>query len=143
MDMVLVMCYSGFRIKEYESLKVDLEADTFAGGVKTAASKNRVVPIHHRIRPLVEKLLKDGRLFGVTVQINRKIFAQVMAAAEIQQHHTPHDCRHTLATQLSSAGAPDLHIKLILGHSVGGDITKKVYIHKDVEELRKTFEKIP
>lgn len=143
MDMVLVMCYSGFRIKEYESLEVDLEADTFAGGVKTAASKNRVVPIHHRIRSLVEKLLQDGRLFGVTVQINRKIFAQVMAAAEIQQHHTPHDCRHTLATQLSSAGAPELAIKHILGHSVGNDVTNKIYIHKDIEQLRRAIEMVP
>lgn len=143
-DMVLVMIYSGFRIKAYETLRIDMDNLTFQGGVKTAAGKNRIVPIHHRIVPLVEKLLKDGRLFGVVTNINRDNFKAALVAAGIElSNHTPHDCRHTLASMLSSSGVPELHIKLILGHSTGTDITNKVYIHKTVDELRESIEKLP
>lgn len=62
-EMILIMCYSGFRILAYTTMKTDLEEMYFQDGVKTAAGKNRIVPIHSAIQPLVIKRLKrDGKL---------------------------------------------------------------------------------
>lgn len=44
--MVLIMCYSGFRIGEYITMETRLEEGAFRGGSKTAAGKDRTVPIH-------------------------------------------------------------------------------------------------
>ena len=57
-EMLLIMCYSGFRITEYRSLEVNLEEKYFYGGIKTTAGKNRMVPIHTAIFPLVECRIK-------------------------------------------------------------------------------------
>ena len=64
--MILIMCYSGFRIGEYETLKVFLNQNGktgyFRGGIKTKAGKNRIVPIHSAIMPLVSRILdKNGQ----------------------------------------------------------------------------------
>ena len=52
-QMILIMCYSGFRIRAYASIEVHLDEAYFKGGVKTAASKNRIVPIHSCIQDFV------------------------------------------------------------------------------------------
>ncbi len=44
-EMILIMCYSGYRVSAYKSLFVNLEEGYFQGGVKTRASKERIVPI--------------------------------------------------------------------------------------------------
>lgn len=65
--MVLIMCYSGFRIRAYETLETNLREGYFRGGVKTAAGKGRIVPIHSAIRPLVMRALEEdgGYLCGL------------------------------------------------------------------------------
>lgn len=56
-DMVLIGIYSGWRPQELSILQItdiDLEAGTMKGGLKTDAGKNRIVPIHPVIKPLIE-----------------------------------------------------------------------------------------
>ena len=72
----------------------------------------------------------------------RKAFAEALKAAGIETPHTPHDCRHTFATLLNNAGANSVSVKRLLGHSLGNDITEKVYTHKDIEQLRIAIETI-
>ena len=43
--MLLIMCYSGWRISEYIGLEVNLQKKYFMGGIKTEAGKGRIVPI--------------------------------------------------------------------------------------------------
>lgn len=68
-DSVLFFLYTGFRISEMIDLpiaNVDLENQTFTGGTKTAAGKNRIVPIHSKIQHIVQKRFeqsKSGYLF--------------------------------------------------------------------------------
>lgn len=63
-QMILTMIYSGYRIGAwlphggYEGMTTDLENRVFTGGVKTEAGKNRNVPIHSAILPIVEGM--DG-----------------------------------------------------------------------------------
>ena len=61
--MILIMCYSGFRIGEFETLQVFLDQDGrsgyFCGGLKTKAGRNRIVPVHSAIMPLLSQILDD------------------------------------------------------------------------------------
>lgn len=57
-DILLIQCYSGWRSQEFGLLElenIDLKNWTFKGGMKTDAGENRVVPIHSKIRHLVER----------------------------------------------------------------------------------------
>ncbi len=66
-DVLLIQCYSGWRPQEIGLLElkdVDLEIWTFSGGMKTDAGTGRVVPIHSRIRRLVERKCKEAQEIG-------------------------------------------------------------------------------
>lgn len=143
-DMVLILIYSGWRIGELLTLKledIDLENLTYKGGIKTAAGKNRIVPIHSKIVEMVRFRKSDG-WFQTRKDQYTKIFKQVVSAAGVQTYHTPHDCRHTFVTLLSNAKADEICIKRLVGHSSGNDVTEKIYTHKDIEQLRLAIEKI-
>lgn len=150
--MVLIMIYSGWRIGELQNIKltnIDLQNQTFCGGNKTAAGKNRIVPIHSKIAPFITPLSKKHKSYLFEkegARISKKElydrFSNAMTICGLKTKHTPHDCRHTCATLLDNAGANPVSIKKILGHSIGNDVTQKVYTHKDIEELRKAIEMI-
>lgn len=146
-DTVLIYIYSGFRLNELLKMPladIDTVNMTFKGGLKTAASKNRIVPIHSRIQPLVLNRLKtaDTNIFNISSAEYYKAFNEVLAVCGIDENHTPHDCRHTFSTMLDNAGANKTSIKRLMGHSSGNDVTEKIYTHKDIEQLRKAIELI-
>lgn len=73
-EMVLIMCYSGFRISEYIDLSTELDEKYFQGGIKTDAGKNRIVPIHPSILPLVKHRLQQQKMYiPNTLNISAKI----------------------------------------------------------------------
>ena len=61
---------------------------------------------------------------------------------KLKMKHLPHDGRHTFASLMDSAGANDVCIKLIMGHSMKNDTTKGTYTHKTLEELLTEVNKI-
>ena len=146
-DSVLIFIYSGWRISELLALTpedVDLEAGTMKGGTKTAAGKNRVVPIHSKIRPLVEARLAEAgpRLISyqgnpVPVTTYRLFWRDIMK--RLKMSHVPHECRHTFETRLDSAGGNRRCIDLLMGH-VSKDTGNRVYNHKTLDELQATIE---
>lgn len=146
-DSVLIFLYSGWRISELLALTpddVDLEAGTMKGGTKTAAGKNRIVPIHSKIRPLVKARLADAgpRLICyqgkcVPVSTYRIFWSGVMK--QLNMNHVPHECRHTFESRLDSAGGNRRCIDLLMGHT-SKDIGNRVYNHKTISELQKTIE---
>ena len=148
-DSVLVFLYSGWRISELLSMKksdVDLHAGTMKGGTKTKAGKDRVVPIHSKIRPLVERRMNEpgSYLFSYNgkqcSQSQYRLFwADFMKAWGMD--HTPHECRHTFRTRLDRAGANQKCCDLLMGH-VSKDTGNRVYNHKTLDELRDTVELI-
>ncbi|MDO5362872.1 MAG: integrase [Eubacteriales bacterium] len=145
-QMVLIMCYSGFRISAYRSLYVNLEEKYFQGGVKTAAGKNRIVPIHSSILPFVSsRIEKYGMMIPVTENTYRnKFFTELMNRLNIlgTPPHTPHDCRHTFSALCEKYSVRENDRKRMLGHSFGADITNEVYGHRSLEDLRTEIEKI-
>lgn len=141
-EMILIMCYSGFRIKAYKTLKVNLTEKYFQGGVKTAASKDRIVPIHSGIYGLVYKRMKrDKKILKPGLKDFRENMYAILQEIGIHRH-TPHDCRHTFSRLCEKFHVRENDRKRMLGHSFGGDVTNKVYGHREIEDLREEIEKI-
>lgn len=141
-EMILIMCYSGFRISEYLTLEVDLDEMYFKGGIKTAAGKNRIVPIHSAIQELVKKRMsQNGCMLPDDVWTFRSHMAKVLKRLNIEKH-TPHDCRHTFSALCEKYHVAENDRKRMLGHAFTNDITNSVYGHRTVEDLRKEIEKI-
>ena len=57
-DLILIQCYSGWRPNELLNMTID--GDFMCGGSKTDSGRNRRVPIHHKIKPLIEKRKEIG-----------------------------------------------------------------------------------
>lgn len=150
-DTILIFIYSGWRISELLKMpidKFDLDNMIMQGGIKTRAGKNRIVPIHSKVYDFIKERKSEGGktlvLYNNQPITNHKyleIFKETLSAIGIVTKHTPHDCRHTFASLLNNAGANKISIQRLLGHA-GGDITDKIYTHKDIDELRKAIELI-
>lgn len=156
-DMVLIGIYSGWRPQELSILQITdigLEAGTMKGGLKTDAGKNRIVPIHPVIKPLIENRMKEadtlqsGYLFNdvngqqgtyMTYDKYRKRFQKVMD--RLKMKHRPHETRHTFITKAKACSVDEYILKLIVGHAIE-DITEKVYTHRTMEQLKSEMEKI-
>ena len=148
-DTALIFIYSGWRISELLGLKtadIDLQAGTMKGGTKTKAGKNRLVPIHTLIRPMVERRMAEGGEYLIQWDGHRCSESQYRViwkglAERLQIPGTPHGCRHTFESMLDSAGANRKCIDLMMGH-VSKDTGNRVYNHKTLEELKTAIELI-
>lgn len=146
-QLILIMCYSGWRIGEVLKLATNLEERYFQGGIKTKAGKNRIVPIHPAIYEFAKQkvLSQNGKLCVYTQQHHRNaLFYPALERLGITGNpkHTPHDCRHTFSTLCEKYNVRENDRKRMLGHSFGGDVTNAVYGHRTLEELREEIEKI-
>lgn len=148
-DSVLVFIYSGWRLSELLNMKtadVDLNAGTMKGGTKTKAGKDRIVPIHSKIMPFIEKRVAEGNEYLFSYKEKKcqqssyyDLWKDIMVRLKIQ--HTPHECRHTFRTWLDAANANHKCMDLLMGH-VSRDTGDRVYNHKTIEELKETIELI-
>lgn len=147
-DIILILIYTGMRNGELRSLlKSDINKKQKYINIrksKTAAGI-RIVPIHHRIWPLVEKRLASDGPYLVNVdgkpydysRFARK-FRRIMKLVHGEKYK-PHDTRHTCATLLDGAEVNENARKMILGHARQG-VTNGVYTHKTLRQLRKAIE---
>ncbi|MDE5909307.1 MAG: tyrosine-type recombinase/integrase [Lachnospiraceae bacterium] len=156
-DMVLIGIYTGWRPQELSILKlkdIDLDKDTFFGGLKTDAGRNRYVPIHPLIKGLVSKRYVEAEELGSEYLFNdingqrgtvmtydkyRSRFNKIMARFDMK--HRPHETRHTFSTLAKAYGMKDNIRKMIMGHSLD-DFTDRVYTHPMMEELCQEMGKI-
>lgn len=122
------------------------------GGLKTDAGRNRCVPIHPFIKPLIEARYnpEDEYLFNddtctqgvgrhLTYDKYRNRFKKVMSRLKL--NHRPHEARHTFITLAKEAGMDEYILKLIVGHTIT-DVTEKVYTHRTMEQLYEEICKI-
>lgn len=160
-DWILIQCYMGWRPQELAILElknIDLENWCITGGMKTQSGKCRTVPIHTRIRELVQKnydqavKLNSDRLFndpdatkgGMKITYDKYAgrFFKVVEALNLREDHRPHDPRTTFITMAKKAKVDEYVIKLLAGHKIT-DITEAVYTKRDIEWLRAELEKMP
>ncbi len=138
--MILILLYTGLRIGELLNLrKQDINRRSsylIVRHAKTKAGEGRIIPIHHRIMPIIEQLHTSDYLFTISYTSFRKHFQDIMK--HLNCKHTIHDTRHTFASLLDAVAPPNT-LRSLLGHKQG-DITTRVYTHKTIRELRKTIE---
>jgi site-specific recombinase, phage integrase family len=150
-DTILILIYTGMRINELlklEKKNVNLENNTITGGSKTDAGKNRIIPIHPKILPLIIKRMENktdylipnrtGRNYYEYNNFRQNEFVKIME--QLGMEHTIHDTRHTFATMISDVSDNENAITGIIGHT-NINMTKK-YTHTNIEKMRKEMEKI-
>lgn len=137
----LILIYTGLRIGEYLALRpqdikireryIDIRHSKTQAGV-------RKVPISKRILPFLAARKRSGVICQEeNYDAFRRRWGRTMK--QLSMHHTPHECRHTLASLLDSAGVNDTVVKMIPGHARRG-VTKAIYTHKTLRELRKAVD---
>lgn len=145
-DMILVQCYSGWRPTELCGLRkdcIDMSIGCMVGGSKTEAGRNRQVPIHDKIRPIIERYLENDSEFlfgGIHYERYRQGFVEVIKRLELADH-TPHDCRVRFVTNAKRSGMDEYAIKLIVGHAID-DLTERIYTKRDFEWLNSEMQKL-
>lgn len=160
-DWILIQCYMGWRPQELAILKIDdinLDEQYIVGGMKTSAGKNRIVPIHPRIKHLILRnydqaielgsknlfndplAVKGGMLITYDKYAGR--FAKIMTALNFREDHRPHDPRKTFITMAKKAEVDEYVIKRLIGHHIT-DITEGTYTERDIEWIRAELEKMP
>ena len=74
---------------------------------KTKAGEGRIIPIHHRIAPLIEQVFNSYRQLSISYQLTtfRKHFQDVLK--QLNCKHTIHDTRHTFASLLDAVAPPN------------------------------------
>ena len=146
-DTVLIYLYTGFRLNELLSLKVeqiDFDNQLIKGGLKTEAGKNRIIPIHPRILPLIQKRATQGYEYLIVNSKNKKIAYQKYyqrwnpIMKKIGADKTVHEARHTFETFLDDAGGNRKCLDMLMGHK-STDIGNRVYNHKTIDQLRDTI----
>lgn len=152
-DAVLVLCYTGFRVSEFCSLTVfsyDAKAQTLTGGMKTEAGENRIVPVHSKIKPILDRwaAASSGPLFADENgkpynkdSFRLKVWRPALTALGLPDDLNPHAARHTCATRLSAAGVPTEDIQRIIGHA-DYSVTANTYVQQDIATLTRSMNKM-
>lgn len=142
-QIILMMIYSGVRIKELTLVDIDLHNKTIYGGIKTEASKNRYAPIHDATFPFWEKFDQEAfRPFYFRRDIFYPILENLDILYENGPKHTPHDCRHTFSWLADYYNVDDTSKHLLMGHKLKGDTEQVTYRHRTLDELRTELNKI-
>lgn len=138
---IIVMCYTGYRKAAYDNMKYNLDEWYMQGGVKNKTSKERIVPIHRDIQPLIQDYIKDYfhsskdrdkfepklKKLGILYGTNEK--------GEIQKHRV-HDTRHTFSWLCDKYKVDNISKHMLMGHALGKDVEANTYGHRTFEELR-------
>ena len=147
--IILILCYTGTRPNEIFTCKKEnifIDDDYIISGSKTEAGKDRVIPIHPKIKHLIKYFYNKDNILPFTSIIEkfnygkfRRQFDKLME--ELNFNHTPYDGRHTFITKMKEANADEYLLKLILGHRIE-DVTEKYYTHRKIESIVKEVQKI-
>ena len=145
--LALIYCSTGFRPTELLKVRtenVHLDEHVMYGGMKTAAGRNRAVPIADKIHPLISSMYDPENEYlvidpddGQPMLTYDRMRDHAWEKSEIimkKMNHLPHDGRHTCSTRLDNAGVAEKTAQLILGHRAR-NITKRVYTHKTLQQL--------
>lgn len=161
-DAILFQCYSGWRPQELGLLKIEnvnLEDGYIIGGMKTDAGTDRIVPIHSRIREIVQRRYDEAIALGsdylfnctdtqthrgnymLTYEKYRYRHNAVCAMLDLNKDHRAHDGRKHFVTMAKKYKVDEYAIKYIVGHKIT-DVTETVYTVRDNSWLTSEIEKI-
>jgi len=139
--------YAGLREEELFNLR--WENIDFARGVisvtnkvdfKTKSRRTRVIPLHYKLKSILEhSRRKSGLCFDTTNE--RRIFDRILRESKLKEPRVRwHTLRHTFATQALMAGVDIFTVSKWLGHA---DIkTTMKYLHFCQDHSRKQINKL-
>jgi len=160
-DLILVMCYTGWRIQEFCNLTLfdwDPQERTLTGGMKTEAGKERTVYVPEIVVPIVQRyadmhgpalfcwMWNNGgkgdkyreELRAWPVKRLRDAFYTTLDALNIEapkdKKFTPHSTRHTYNTMLERAGVTEKTRMKLMGQTSAP--TNRKYTHVDLEQMQ-------
>lgn len=152
-EIAMIYIYTGLRATELlEALKdnVFLDKRIMIAGKKTEAGKDRRIPIHKCILPLIEKLMQEDGDTLITRATKTKRVPMAynnfmvkhwnVLMEELNMEYTMHYTRHTCATMMREAGVEEDLRKVILGHK-SDDITDR-YTHYSDQMLLEAIDKV-
>ena len=151
---ILELLYaSGTRISELSNLRlVSVDYDNNTIRVFGKGSKERIIPVHAlamesmklyqtKARPELLEGKPASEFFFVSTRGNqmstdsiRKMFHATLLKAGIDTGYTPHDMRHTFASDILEGGADLRSVQEMLGHSSLS--TTQIYTHLSAERLK-------
>ena len=154
-QVTLIMIYTGMRINELFSLRVEdvhldeeiapgRTASYVIGGEKTDAGRNRVIVLHSRILPFVREWMEErGRVYlvernGSHTMIDdhnfrKRDYYPLLDSLGIPRI-SPHKARHTFASRGAKAGIPPTVLQNLIGHEKY-ETTANYYTHVDLVQL--------
>lgn len=149
---VLILIYTGFRASEFLKIRkenIDFKNWTIKGGLKTKAGKNRIIPVHEKIKGFVKELYNKSsteflnsnpagtKEMGYTYFRN-SIFNPLMI--RLNMKHRIHDTRYTFATAITEVSQNNAAITKMIGHT-NIEMTRK-YSKTNIEKMRQEIQKI-
>ena len=113
------------------------------GGTRTEAGKDRIIPIHPKIKNLIifyyNEFPNKDFLFSQTK--SKKAFSEITFLNNFIEFwnllnftNNRHTCRHTFITELKKLNVAKSKIKRIVGHK-SLDVTDGVYTHYSPQDL--------
>lgn len=141
-DILIILLYTGMRINELLLMKTDniyLDKRYMVGGSKTDNGKERIIPIHKKIVPLIEKRILNKPYLFLNRNKKNYLYRNVLTSIRTQfdklnmSYHNIHETRHTFISQAQRLNLDKISLKKIVGHSTN-DITEH-YTHKSLEDL--------
>ncbi|MBN1988331.1 MAG: tyrosine-type recombinase/integrase [Bacteroidales bacterium] len=154
--VIYMLYFTGIRLSELVGLtlqRVDLSAHTIK--VLGKGNKERIVPIHPQLAPLIKEYLKAREVAFENVsttalfltdkgnQVYSKYVYRVvnhyLSLVTTLEKKSPHVLRHTFATHLLNNGADLNAIKELLGHANLG--ATQVYTHSSFQKLKNAYAK--
>ena len=157
-DLMLVQCYTGLRPQELGLMEVKnmhFDSGYMIGGMKTEAGKDRIIPIHPRIRKYVKKYLDEAVKLGSKYVFNvsnrsdyflsyfayQNMFYRIRDELGLNPDHRPHDGRKHFITKAKEYNVDEYAIKYVVGHKID-DLTERVYTSRKIDWLKSEIEKI-
>ena len=142
---ILIMCYAGLRYGELSTIplgNIDIKKSVMHWGIKTEAGIDRDIPIHPRIRPLIEEIIpkRKARLLEMNEDNFYDQYWEAIARAGLREL-PPHTCRHFFFSRMTAAGVQGGIIAEVGGHA-NYLTTLKNYVRIPFEDKLKAVSEI-
>lgn len=153
--VVLTLYYTGLRISECINLNIDdvnLNKNVIKV-VKGKGLKERFIPIHNRLLPLLKDYIVNDRPYTITNNFFSTPTSGKLSAPHVNKHInkaakkmeckekiSAHTFRHAFASNLVKRNINVVQIQKLLGHS--NLITTSIYTHSKFEDLELAVNKL-
>ena len=152
--IIALLRYCGLRRSELLGLGVsDIAADYSSLRIDGKGRKERIVPVHDSVKPLLaahvaslesgeEALIRNRAGKPMSATTLTRLFRRLVRRSGLDgKDVTPHKLRHHFASQLVRAGVDVATVAELLGHS--NISTTSIYLHSDPAARRAAVNRLP